>query len=228
MFIAMIASVSSVSANDFPMITDKNIYDSDIVTSGKSQHAVVNLNEKISFSVSTINIDRVDWNFGDKTNLKKTRTINQTSTVTHTFKKVGTYKVKVNTYSNSGNINLQNTEDFLTVKVVKKPDLVLTRLNYARNGKNIVGFQATVKNKGKLASKACYMKMWYQDTKLKKEAKTVKISGLKPGQSTSVIINFQIPYKYRNYISYVKVDSTNIIKESIKSNNQKSLNGLIK
>ncbi|MDR2966725.1 MAG: PKD domain-containing protein [Methanobacteriaceae archaeon] len=228
MLIAIIASLSSVSAIELPMITSKNVYDSEIVNSGKSQYAVVNLNEKISFSVSTNNIDKVDWNFGDNTKIIKTKTKKQSSAVTHTFKKVGTYKVKVYIEGTSEGITLQNTEDFITVKVVKKPDLILTKLNYARKGKNIDGFAVTVKNKGTAASKACDVKMWYKDTKLKKYTKSVKIPALKAGKDTTVLIKFQIPYKYRNYISYVKIDSNNKISESIKSNNQKTLNNLIK
>ena len=225
----MIASVSSVAADDLdlPKIVDRNVYDCDIIETKSSSYVVVNLNEKITFTAYTSKINKVDWNFGDKSKVIKTKTKNQTSIATHTFKKVGTYKVNVFIDGKSGNIQLQNTEEFITVKVVKKPDLIFTKLNYAPKGKNIVGFSATVKNKGNVASKACYLKMWYENPKLKKYNKLVKISALKPGKSTSVIVAFKIPYKYRKQIKYVKVDSSNKIAESIKSNNQIRLNDVI-
>lgn len=218
----MISSLSSVSAIDFPIITEKNIYDSDVVKvkSKNLSYVVVNLNEKIKFSASTKDTSNINWNFGDNSKIIKKKTINQVSTVTHTFKKVGSYNVKVDIEGSNG-INLINT-DFITVKVVKKPDLVLTKLNYVRKGKDVVSVAATVKNKGTISSKACYMKLWYKDKKINKYTKTAKIQALKPGKSSTAIINFQIPYKYRNHIKYVKVDSTNKITESIKSNNQKT------
>jgi len=227
--IAIITSVSSVSAIeiDFPMVTGKNIYDCEVVQTKNTSYVVVNLNEKVSFTASTYKINKLNWNFGDNAKLIETRPVNNVSTASHTYKKVGTYKVTVNVEGKSNNINLLNTEDFVTVKVVKKPDLVLTKLNYARKGKDIVGFQATVKNKGASSSKASTMKMWYADPKFKKYTKSIKIPALKSGQSASVIIAFQIPYKFRKQIKFVKVDSANQIDESIKSNNQKRLNDLI-
>ena len=222
MFITMIASVSSVSAIDFPMIKEKSIYDAEIVKSSNLTYAVVNLNEKVNFTATTSNIDKIDWNFGDSAKIIKTKTKNQVSSVTHTFKKVGTYKVKVDIKGTSGNINLENTEEFITVKVVKKPDLVLTKLSYDTRGKDTIGIYATVINKGSVSSKACYMKMWYENKKFNKYTKSAKIPALKSGKSTSILIKFQIPYKYRNYVKYINVDSSNKITESIKSNNQKT------
>ena len=230
MFIILIASISSVSANGIPDsgVVNGNIYDSEIVRSGNSSYAIVNLNEKVNFIAKTVNVNTISWNFGDKTKIEKTKTKNQASSVTHTFKKVGTYNVKVDTKGLVDSINFVSTKDFITVKVVKKPDLVLTKLNYARKGKDIVGFSATVKNKGAASSKDSYIKMWYKNTNLKKESKSVKVPALKAGSSTQVLIKFQIPSKYKKYISYVKVDSTNKINESIESNNQKLLSDLIK
>lgn len=218
----MIASMSSVSAIDYPMIIGKNVYDSELLPLKNPTYAVVNLNEKVNFTVSTSNIDKVNWDFGDKTPIIKTTTKKQVSSVMHTFKKVGNYKVNIYYKGTSDNINLENTEEFITVKVVKKPDLILKEVKYARNGKDVVGLAAIVKNKGAASSKACYIEIGYKDKRLNKYTKSARISVLKPGKSTSVIIKFQIPYKYRNYVKYAKVDSTNRISESIKTNNNKT------
>lgn len=236
----MIVSISSVSANDIYSnknfddigVTKINVHDSDIVTSGKSKVTVVNLNEKITFVAKTKSgVERVNWNFSDKSKIQKTETKNRSSTVSHTFKKAGTYKIKVDlektvfTTINGVPHNLNYLDPqvhIITVKVVKKPDLIITGVTYPRSSKNVGGIIATVKNKGVLSSKACNIKVWYKDKKLKQYTKTVKVKGLKPGKSAQIVIKFQIPNKYKKYVKYVQINSNNKVSESIKSNNRKT------
>ena len=237
----MVVLISSVSANDIYSnknfddigITKINVYDSDIITSGVTKVAFVNLNEKITLVARTKSgVERVNWNFSDKSKIQKTETKNQSSTVSHTFRKVGTYKIKVDlektvfTHVNGVPHNLNYLDPqvhIITVKVVNKPDLFLTNISYPRNSKNNVkGIIATVKNKGGISSKACHITAAYKDKRLKQYTKTTKIPVLKPGRSTRIVINFQIPHKYKNYVKYIRVDSNNRISESIKSNNIKA------
>jgi len=237
MFITIIVSIHSVSAGmyDFPediKVKKVNVYDSDIITSGKTKYTIVNLNEEVKFVAETSKVDRVNWNFGDKTPIINTTTKDDVSTITHTFKKVGTYKIKVDiekTYLNvshaGGLYNPTYREEkiqIIKVKVVKKPDLIITKINYPRDAKNVGGIVATVKNKGSISSKACQIKAWYKDKKLKQYTKSVKVPVLKAGKSTQIVIKFQIPSKYKKNVKYLKVDSTNKVSESIKSNNRKT------
>jgi uncharacterized cupredoxin-like copper-binding protein len=233
----MIISISSVSANDIYSnknfddigVTKINVHDSDIVKSGKSKVTVVNLNEKVTFVTKTKSgVERVNWNFSDKSKVQKTETKNLSSTVSHTFKKTGTYKIKVdlektvfkNVNDVPHNLNYLDPQvHIITVKVVKKPDLIIAGVTYPRSSKNVGGIIATVKNKGVLSSKVCNIQVWYKDKKLKQYTKTAKVKALKPGKSTQVVIKFQIPNKYKKY---VKVNSNNKISESIKSNNRKT------
>jgi PKD repeat protein len=232
-------SISSASADDIYSnknfddmgVTTINVYDSDIVTSGKSKLAIVNINEKVKFVAKTKSgVERVNWNLGDKSQIKNTTTKNQASTVSHTFKKAGTYKVKVDLEKTvlttvkgvPHNLNYRDPGlHIITVKVVKKPDLIITKINYPRNSKNVGGIGVTVKNKGDISSKACQMKVWYKDKKLKQFTTTAKIPALKSGKSTQIVVKFQIPHKYKKNVKYVRVNSNNILDESIKSNNQK-------
>ena len=240
MIVTMVVAISSVSANDIYSsknfddmgVTTINVYDSDIIKSGKSRVAVVNINEKIRFVAKTKSgVHRVNWNFSDKSEIKNTETKNRSSTVSHIFKKTGNYKIKVDLEKTvfkdvkgvPHNLNYRDPGvHIITVKVVKKPDLILTKINYPRNEKNVGGIIATVKNKGAISSKACDIQVWYKDKKLKQYTKTAKVPVLKPGKSTDVLIKFQIPNKYKNHIKYAKVDSGNRLDESIKSNNRKT------
>jgi len=228
----MIVSVTSVSANGIPEfgIIYRDVSDSEIVPPppAKNKYVVVNLKEKVHFSAYTVNVDKINWNFGDKTKIAMKKTVNQTSIVSHTFKKVGTYNVTVDMEGRVDKINFVDTKHFVTVKVVKKPDLTITSINHDRKGKDITTFQITVKNKGTVASKASSVKMWYENPKFKKLTRTVKIPALKAGKSATVLIEFNMPYKNRKQIKYITVDPNNKIAESIKSNNKKRLNDMIK
>ena len=242
MFIAMIATISSVSANDMYSpgnfddmdVTKVVVRDSDTVISGKSKFVVVNLNEKVKFlAETTVGVQRVNWNFSDKTQIKNTETKNQKSIVTHSFKKRGTYKIKVDlektviNASNNGTHSFNPTYNYsqvhiVTVKVVEKADLIVTSISYPRNSKNVGSIIATVKNKGGISSKACKISVWYKDKKLKQYTKTASVPKLKPGKSTQIRIKFQIPHKYKEYIKYARVDSNSVVDESIKSNNRRT------
>lgn len=117
-------------------------------------------------------------------------------------------------------VNWVNSKKNYKVYVSNKADLTITGITKnIDEKKNVVSLSTVIKNIGTKSSNSIYLKVWYDNKKLNNYSKSVKVKSLKPGKFSTVNISFKVPYKYRNQIKNIKIDSKNQVNESIESNN---------
>lgn len=177
-------------------------------------------------NITGVNIKNSYINFGDGTKTSSK------GWVAHTYKKSGWYKILISfnaTFKNAScmgqNVNgtiIGATKEYL-VYVSKKPQLALTQISCGYNSfknyknKNVDYLVVKVANVGSAASKATQIKIWYEQpnkvgavySKLKGYTKSANLKALKPGESTTAIVYFNIPKKYAKLWKDVLLDSLN-------------------
>lgn len=158
--------------------------------------------------------------------------------VSHTYKKVGWYFIKVNLNGSCTGYTLNfgypqdvkakgkiiNGTKIYLVKVTDAPQLSLGKsqpitVGYANKG-TIYSLVIKVANVGSKTSKATKISMWYQKSgdknigkihpKLKKYTASAKLKALKPGKSAKIILRFKIPKKYSKIVKNLRLGTSSL------------------
>ncbi|MGL6298981.1 MAG: CARDB domain-containing protein [Methanobacteriaceae archaeon] len=196
-------------------IDNNNIKPGMIINNGEilsNNSIMVNQNELLLITPTAILSDKMRINYGDGT----TKTVTANKQYTHQYKKAGNYTITItNTYQDYKELTK------IVTYVVRKADLYVkgAGLNLDAKG-NVDSITLTIRNKGKVSSKATNVKFYYGNAKFSKYTKYISIPKISPGKEIVKKVAFKIPISLKNYTKYIQVDYKNLVDESIKNNNK--------
>ncbi len=184
----------------------------------------------VSFTdISQNNVTSWLWNFGDGTTGKEQNPV-------HTYNKVGKFTVTL-TISGSGGKDTEAKKDYITVKDIARPDLVVKSITVPGSAINGVPFKVSdvVMNRGKEAADAFTVGIYLskntvinpkEDILIGKHDRTdLKAGQSAPGTATVTIPDDVKPGKY--YIGAL-ADMRNAVQESNESNNTVTSSKVVK